>query len=427
MNAKLAAQLVMTILCMLPLCVDAQTWLPERENREGPGIRIGDSIVFHPGVVAEGGWDTNPVRESEDPDGSGRLRLGGYMDFTTRNQDRRAEDETVSQSLPPKISFRFGLAGFYDFYFSKVRAIKNQRDFGIDTHLNFILFPAGPYSLILNAIYTRKVEPYESGSEMHARDTLRPGIGLQIRPGGGTLMISLRYDASVLLFEDPKVAEARDNVTHDMKGEVSWKVLPKTAAVSIVRFSPNHYWRNGTYNNDSMPVRALCGMRGLLTNRFGISLFVGYGASFYSQGDDFEGVIADGELIFFITPTLNIRVGGQRDFSDSFYANYYVKTGGYAKYSHMFARVFLLSFKAEAFYRQYSTFSGAYMGFDQRDDRRTETWLAATLSLEYRATDWMSVIGSAVYKGNLSYFTYATGTSVEFQEFEGLLGLRFHY
>ena len=427
MNAKLAARLVMTILFMLPLCANAQAWLPDRETREGPGIRVGDALIFHPGVVAEGGWDTNPIRESESPEGAGRLRLGAYLDLATRNRERRAEDEEVSLATPPKLSFRFGLAGFYDFFFSKVPAIKNQRDFGIDTHLNFILFPAGPYSLMLNAAYNRKIEPYESGAEMHARDSLRPGIGVQIRPGGGTLMLSLKYDASVVLFEDPLVAAARDKVTHNAKAEISWKVLPKTAAVSIVRFSPTHYWRNGTYNNDSMPIRALCGLRGLLTNRFGISLFVGYGASFYSQGDDFEGVIADGELIFFVTPTVNVRVGGQRDFVDSFYANYYVKSGGYAKYSHMFARVFQLSFKAEAFYRQYSTFSGAYMGFNQLDDHRTETWLAMTLSLEYRATDWMSVLGSAVYKGNISDFSYSTGTSVAFQEFEGLLGLRFHY
>ena len=427
MNAKLAARLVMVILFMLPLCVNAQTWLSDRETQEGPGIRVGNALLFHPGLVAEGGWDTNPIRESENPEGSGRLRLGGYLDLSTRNRERRPEDETALQAAAPKMTFRFGLAGFYDLYFSKVQAIKDQRDFGIDTHLNFSLFPEGPYTFLLNAVYTRKIEPYESGFEMHARDTVHPGIGLQIRPGGGTLMLSLKYDASVVFFEDPKVATARDKAAHNVKGEVSWKVFPKTAAVSMVRFSPTHYWLTGTYNNDSMPVRALCGLRGLLTNRFGLSLFVGYGASFYSKGDDFSGVIADGELIFFITPTVNVRVGGQRDFADSFYANYYVKSGGYAKYSHMFARVFLLSFKAEAFHRKYSAFSGAYMGFNQVDAHRTETWLAMTLSLEYRATDWMSVLGSAVYKGNLSDFSYATGTTVSFHEFEGLLGLRFHY
>ena len=41
-----------------------------------------------------------------------------------------------------------------------------------------------------------------------------------------------------------------------------------------------------------MPVRSLFGIQGLLTAHFGLSLFVGYGASFYEDGDDFDHVIA---------------------------------------------------------------------------------------------------------------------------------------
>lgn len=427
MKAKLAAKLFFFLAISLPLCAGAQAWLPDRETREGPGIRVGDSLLFHPGAVVEGGWDTNPLRVGENQDGAGRLRLSSYLDLATRKTDRRTEDEGVADVSPPKIDFRFGLAGYYDFYFSKAQATKDQNDFGIDTHVDFTLLPNGPYSLLLNAIYVRSIEPYESAEEMHARDVLKPGIGFQARPGGGTLMLGLRYDADLLLYEDSHIAASRNKVTHNVTADVSWKMLPKTALISMVKFSPIFYWGEDNFNNNSMPLRALSGIRGLFTNKFGLSLFVGYGASFYEQGDDFDGVIANGEIMFFITPFANIRVGGQRDFVDSFYANFYVKNGGYLKYEQVFARVFMLSLKADAFYRDYSTLAGNYHDEVPTDTHRKEVWLGATLMLEYRATTWLSVIASAIYKGNASDFTYSTGTRVDFHEFEGLLGLRAHY
>ena len=425
--AKHVALLIYLFIIGLPMSAGAQTWLTDRENIEAQGIRVGDSLIFHPGAVIEGGYNTNPIRHAENPDGAGRLRLGSYLDLATRKEERRVEDEGVQDATPPKIDFRFGLAGYYDFYFSKVAAIRNQDDFGIDTHVNFALFPSGPYTLLLRGIYLRTLEPYESSEEMHARDMIKPGIGFKATPGGGTLMLSLFYDADILLYEDSVIGASRNKVAHEVAFDIQWKMLPKTAIVSKVLFSPILYLGSDDLNNNSLPVRGLIGIRGLMTNRFGMSLFVGYGASFYSQGDDFDGVIANGELMFFITPTAQIRIGGQRDFVDSFYANFYVKNGGYLKYEQMFANVFLLSLKVEAFYRDYSTLSGSYRGEAITDTSRTETWLGTTLSLEYRTTAWLSIIASAIYKGNISDFTYSTGYKVSFHEFDGLIGLRVHY
>lgn len=425
--AKHAARLLFVIFTLSPLWAHAQTWLPGRESRKGPGIRLGDSLILHPGAVVEGGWDTNPIRESGGRDGAGRLRLSAYADLGTSKAERGVVDEDAMEQPAPKIDFRLGVAGYYDFFFSKDETVKDQRDFGIDSFLNFVLFPEGPYRMLFNAVYRRSIEPYESKAEMHARNLIKPEIGFTAQPGGGLLTISLKYGASVLLYEDPIIVGTRNKVTNDVNAEVAWKMFPKTAAVSQVRFSPIFYLGDDSLNNNSMPLRALCGIRGLLTNRFGLSLFVGYGGSFYEQGDDFDGPIASLEVMFFVTPFANIRVGGQRDFVDSFYSNFYVKNGGYVKYEQMFGRLFMLKLEANAFYRKYSTMYGNFLGFYQAEKRREETWLGTTLTLEYRATDWMSIIASAVYKGNISDFTYATGIETGFHEFEGLLGVHFHY
>jgi hypothetical protein len=422
---KLALRLVLLMSLVLPGSATAQAWLDDRQDREGPGIKVGKSLVFHPGALLEGGYDTNPIRESNNPPGAGRLRISSYADLATRSKSR--DDREVAAA--PKTNFRLGLAGYYDFFFSDVDAVDKQDDFGIDTDLNFILFPSGPYTFFLKALYGRTVQPYESPAEFHARHTFRPGLGFQGEPGGGILMLSAFYDANLMIYEDDFISPDRNKVTHNVRLETAWKFFPKTSFVSRVVLSPTIYY-DANFNNNSFPIRSLFGLQGLITPRFGLSLFVGYGASFYEDGDDFEHVIANGELMFFIGPLVTVRVGGQRDFVDSFYANYYVKSGGYLKYEHMFGRVVYLSVKGDAYHRDYSEFSGVYLNAAQGADR-SDIWVGATLLLEFRITDWLAAIASAVYQSNISDFTYNTTEGepdpVQFHRFEGLGGVRAYY
>jgi hypothetical protein len=420
---KLAGKLLLVCCLLLPLPSLCQTWLQDRSSREGKGISLGNALVLHPGAVVEGGWNSNPVRLPDSPYSAGRLRISGYLDLATRS----SLNDAPPQATPPKATFRIGGAGYYDFFYSKVWTVDSQDNFGIDAYLDLILFPKGPFTVLLKGAYKRTLEPYESLWELHARDTITPAIGFELRPGGGALKISLHYSADILMYEAPDIGAMRNKITHDVAQETAWKVFPKTALVSIVRFSPVHYIGVSDFNNDSKPVRCLFGLRGLMTDHIGVSLFVGYGASFYQQGDDFDGVIANGEVMFFVLPTANLRIGGERDFVDSFYANFYVKNGGYVKYEQTFKGIFLLALKSNVNYRDYSELSGYYRGSEQTDTHRTETWLDTELSLEYRAAKLLAIIASADYKGTLSSFTYSSGMSIEFQEFEVMAGLRVHF
>lgn len=53
--------------------VQAQEWLRDRENSEGPGVRLGDRLVLHPGLGIEGGYDTNFFHQDANEPGAGRL------------------------------------------------------------------------------------------------------------------------------------------------------------------------------------------------------------------------------------------------------------------------------------------------------------------------------------------------------------------
>jgi len=440
-----AAGAVLAFALVLPAMASAQVWLEDREQSEGPGIKLGDALVLHLGLGAEGGYDTNALYRDDDTLGAGRIRLTPYVDLATRSKRRRVQDEGVVDASPPTMKFRLGVAGFYDHYFSDVGRVERLNDFGIDTHLNFVLFPEGNFSLLLNATYLRTLQPYESASDARARQSVMPGIGVRIRPSGGTLSFELGYQLRFMYFEDDFLATQNNRHGHDIRFITRWKVFPKTALVSKFRFTPTVYYEDGTYNRGSLPVRSLFGLEGLISDRFGLKALVGYGASFYQPiegygaGPDFDSVLAQGELMFFITPFSNLRIGGERDFVDSFYANFFVKNGGYISFQQMIGGIVLITLRGEVYYRVYApvdqgatTPGGA---LPTHTDRR-DTWTSASLLVEWRAIDWLSFFASGEYTADITDFGYqvtnadtgeVTETGAGFHKFVVFGGARVHY
>lgn len=435
----LAAGVVVLLAFVLPEAAEAQVWLEDREQSEGPGIKLGDSLILHLGLGAEGGYDTNALYRDDNVEDAGRIRITPYVDLATRSQRRRVQDEGVIDASPPTMKFRLGVAGFYDHYFSQEQRVEELNDFGIDTHLNFILFPEGNFSLLLNATYLRTLQPYETASDARARQSVMPGIGVRIRPGGGTLSFELGYQLRFMYFEDDALAEQNNRHGHDIRFITRWKVFPKTALVSKVRFTPTVYYEEQSINNNSLPVRSLFGLEGLVSDRFGLKALVGYGASYYEAGPNFGNtgsILAQGELMFFITPFSNLRLGGERDFVDSFYANYFVKNGGYLSFQQMIAGIILITLRGEVYYRDYATFYGptANDAVPTHSERK-DIWVGTSLLVEWRALDWLSFHASAQYLGDITDFGYQytseTGETstvgAQFHKFVVFGGARVHY
>ncbi|MCP4196047.1 MAG: hypothetical protein GY762_02765 [Proteobacteria bacterium] len=437
----LIAKVILLALMTLSFSAFSQEWIESRRTGDGPGINLGNNVAFHLGLGLEGGYNSNVFRRSKDlpnenVEGAARLRVSPYFDLATRPQEERVEDEGVSDPTPPKFEFKLGLGTWFDAYFSEDARAREQSYFGIDLHFNFIAFPGSPLSILLDATYVRTLEPYESAFDQWASHWIHPGIGLRFRPGGGTLSFEVGYRADLKLFEDDSIAERNDKLTNEVRFITSWNFLPKTALVQKTLFSPIVYLgevnRNDAtqINADSFPVRAQLGMRGLLSDKYGLSLFVGYGASFYETGDDFDGVIANLEFKFFITSASNLRIGGIRDFVDSYYANFFVKNGGYLMFEQMIANIVLLSLRGDAFYRVYSTNE---MGLDDNLDvgeSRSEVWIGATLFIEARATNWLTFCVSGTYQGNVTDFAYVVTPDVfpmDFNRFEIMGGARVYY
>jgi hypothetical protein len=446
---KLSTGLVVLVAFVLPATAGAQAWLEDRENSEGPGIKLGDSLVLHLGLGVEGGYDTNAFYKDEalDPDGAGRLRITPYIDLATRSGKRKEViDEGVPDATAPKAAFRLGLATYYDHYFATSEARKNAvnqlnglNGLGVDTHLNFVMFPEGNFSLILIAGYLRTLQPYESASDARNHHLVTPGIGFRIRPGGGTLEFELGYRLKFLYFEDPNMGMSNNHHAHDVQFETRWKLFPKTALLSRTNFTPTVYYETGGINNDSKPIRSLLGLQGLITERFGLKLLGGYGASFYSRGPNFDGMLAEGELMFYITPTSNLRLGGERDFVDSLYANFYVKYGGYVAFQQMFGGLVLGTVKGEVYYRDYITYVGTLASGVEpvpNPSERSDVFASASLALEVRATDWLSFHASGKFSADITDHEYEyldpstsrmTRWPAGYKKFEIFGGVRAHY
>jgi hypothetical protein len=437
----LIAKVILIALMTLSSSAFSQEWIESRRTGEGLGINVGHNVVLHLGLGVEGGYNSNVFRRSEDlpnedVQGAGRLRVSPYFDVATRSREERVEDKGVDDPTPPKIEFRLGLGTWFDAFFSDDARTREQSYFGIDLHFNFIAFPMSPFSILLDATYVRTLEPYESAFDQWASHRVYPGFGLRIRPGRGTLSFEIGYRADLKLFEDDFMAERNDKLTNEVRLITTWNFLPRTALVQKTLFSPIVYLGDVNQNDatqinaDSLPVRAVLGIQGLLSDKYGLLLFVGYGGSFYETGDDFDGVIANLEFKFFITSASNLRIGGSRDFVDSYYANFFVKNGGYLTFEQMFANIVLLSLRGDAFYRVYST---SDMGADDNLDAgetRSEVWIGATLFVEARVTNWLSFSVSGTYQGNVTDFAYVVAPDefpVDFNRFEIMGGARVYY
>jgi hypothetical protein len=431
---KLSDYIALVVVLSFTAPVYAQVWLADRSDMEGPGFKLGDSLVLHPGLCLEGGYDTNALYTDSAAEGTGRLRITPYLDLATLSQQRRVQDSGIR--APRLIDFKLGVAGFYDWYIN----VANQSDFGVSASTSLVVFPEGMLSILVDASFARTLQPYEGAQGIHSRDIVRPGVGLRFRPGAGTLSFQVNYHVELTYFEDSDLSARDDRMVHVIDYENRWKVFPKTALVSRVQFAPVIYTGSQDRNKDSLPVRSWFGLQGLLTDRFGLTLMGGYGASFYQRGPNYDSFLAQGELMFFVTPFSQIRIGGDRDFVDSFFANYFVKTGGYVAYQQMFAGIVMATLKGDVYYRQYAkapTFDDNGTQADPMDDswtnvaERDDVWATGTLLVEIRATSWLAFHVSGQYTADVTNFEYTDAigqtTNAGFQKFEVFGGVRGHY
>lgn len=440
MKLRVAIATVVSTLTLIPALASAQDqpWLQDRRYTEGIGIRVGD-LELHPGVGAEFGYDTNYLRiaDGDDPVGALRLRITPSFSLSTLSPQRQ-------DAGPPDVEFRAGIAATYDEFFpvsgptAKQDETSGQRNVSGLMSLNLAILPRRPWSGALQANLGRSITPSEQGIASENFRQINAGAGGELiwTPGGGLFDWRLGYRFSGTFFETEN-HQSLTNLLHTVQTRGRWRFLPRTALMYDATLGFINY-PDGNGKTSSHPLRAQLGVNGLVTPSFGLLALAGWGASFYTPAnqDDFDSVIGQLELKWFITPnpsadpaaaTLalsSLAVGYTRNFEDSYIGTFVGRDRGYLKLLYFFAGRFLLIVDGGVAAMSYPGLTG----FSNLGDEPAWTDIRVDASVfgEYRLKDSFGINATVRYNTNISDTKLETpqSDSLQWQQFEAYLGVR---
>jgi hypothetical protein len=211
------------------------------------------------------------------------------------------------------------------------------------------------------------------------------------------------------LFDQPYTYA--NSVSNTLMADVSWRWLPKTAVFLNVSQGYTFYTNDTTFVDaatmmrqtakvSSYPLRAVVGLRGLLTEKTSALLSLGYANGFYSSGGSTNGFLGStyAELSVTVRPNQlsRIVVGGRHDFLNSVISNFAYEETAYASYVQQIAGRLALDLSARY---QYLNYQGNI--FDQRQVGRTDNFFQVGASLDYFLRNWAYVgVGYSLLDNN---------------------------
>jgi hypothetical protein len=316
------------------------------------GLKVSDDVLLHLGVGAELGYDSNVfyAPTPETAKGSGMLRIVPFAELT---------NATRAGVIPSGVFFDLAASLNYREYLSSDPGIQDQRAFMPSASAMLDFGSGQALSFLIGDGFSRTEDPpYQEGQLPYIRDTNLALAQLSWSPGGGRLATSLRYTNTIDYFEsesDPMQLQAvtsANSMTNDLALDVSWKWLPKTAVFLNVDQQYISYFHTDEGKVNSFPLRAIAGLRGLITTKLSLNIGAGYGNGFYqttaTEPDGTTHPTASpsgirGNLIAFaeITyrPTLETTtvLGYRHDFQNAIFGDFYYVDAVYLNFSQAIA------------------------------------------------------------------------------------------
>ena len=397
------------------------------------GVPLSDGAVLHAGVSVEGGYDSNLFYNDDEKVGSALLRINPFLDLT--NASRNGEAPTgLFFDLRAGLSYREYLNS--DPAIRRLRAVQPTATVNLEHNSGgtVVVGVADTYARLQDAPYTR----LGANDDLIIRDNNLATAQLRWSPGGGRLQATLRYTNMIDWFETAQL-KAGDSMTNEGMLDVSWRWLPKTALYVQVRqgyikyLNPNAPQATNLVPGDlggkqnSYPLRALVGIRGLITEKTSIALAVGYQNAFYQAGQTttgfFGSTTAAGELIVLPLLTTKLTFGAHHDFQNSVIGNFFYDDGVYASVSHqLVSRLIAQVWGAYDHRRYYGLPAGPAL------DPRVDDLLQGTALLDFYIRAWAYIGASYSVSRNRSDYAPAqtfSGTNYTKQVVFGHVGLTY--
>ena len=276
---------------------------------EGPGVRLGDRLVLHPGLAAELRYDSNVFFLSSNEVGALIVRLLPSLDLATRPPQRGGNQ-------PHGIDFRLHLGADYTEFVTGGPVTSAHRSIGAQIGMLLTLFPYHLFSADVYDNYVRTTQPpYNEQPYNLDRDTNEVGTRLRFRPGGGRLEIDASYTFGIDFFEPQALNPAITDLNvyyHRVQLHGQWAFFPKTAVYLDISETPYIYANLANAqvldHSNSYPLRIDAGLVGLVTTKLSINVFVGYGNAFY-QSNPNQTKMVNG-MVVSTTPSANTALGG---------------------------------------------------------------------------------------------------------------------
>jgi hypothetical protein len=362
---------------------------------EGPGVRLAQGLVLHPGVGLETSVDSNVFFNApeERPISAPLLNAIFHLDLATLSPQRR-DEATASGPEQQIVDFRLRFAGAYRAYFSDNQAVTAQDNTALDGALDAVFNPRGPVRLRLFDNYVRSITATNlAQANSFIVDYNQAGAGLVFAPGGEMLQVGAGYSYNFHYYENSFATHINPNLYyHQFNLDASWKFLPKTALT--FNATQGVYHRDlqieGASHPRSYPLRLSVGVVGQFTYRLQGVARVGYGNGFYSDVPhrsvgSYNNVIGTLQLKILVSATATAAVGYERSFFDALFGDVYNDDHVYVRYDHMLFGRLILRLDGGYRYRQYHGIDPAIWGISTRGDNIFELHTA----VDFRVRDWL--------------------------------------
>lgn len=308
---------------------------------DGYGYTLQPGLVIHPSVALQAGGTDNIYQQAtgEGRHGSGLLRLIGSFFVATdvvKPDDMGTPDpaapEEVLDITPRTYELRAGVQLAYDEYLSGNDIIRSQSHLNARALLDFVLFPAGPFTVTLGDHFYRDVQsPNFETSGTLDRDDNRANVGAGFRSDGNTVSSLLYYENWVQVFEDRALGDVANRMNHKIGVISGWQWQPVTRFMWDLSYG--FYGPLGTpvvdgmaYKSNSRPLRLVAGMATQVTELVNLKAHIGYARASYDRGEGYSDPIAGAELGLRWSTTGRLVVLYDFDNFDSLSSNFYRDT-----------------------------------------------------------------------------------------------------
>ncbi len=409
----------------------AETW-----SQTGDGIGLGD-FVLHPSLGAGFGYNTNLFYETkaEDPISVGLIDVSGGLSAQNRHTDQ----------TQIKLTGRFNLQ-YFAFADQTTEAVRNRdglQNFSFSARGDFLKRGILSFSLFENLSFSDiPVSDTATAGMERIYNTL--GADLRFRPVRGEMVpltVTLGYCLGFQSFLSADAGGTRGNFnSHLLKLGVNWHFFPKTSVVADVSLKyvdydepdftvneepssldvpkdePHEPQKTAlkSTDRDAMPLRAMLGLHGLITDLVSVSIKGGV-VRFYkfrpiAVEKNFPAVNA--YVQYLLENSLNVKLSYQLDMGESSFSNYYTKHQIALAVEKMLSRNWGVTAQAAFDYYRYS-YEGSpdelfdrYISAVRSKVQREDPVMRSELGLQYHLRQWLKASFSIKYEENFTdYYT----------------------